>query len=380
MANARDYPPAPPAADPAPGADRYAGRPMDRPRAAARGETIQVQQGDTLYGISKRYGVSIAALIEVNGLAHGSTIKPGQQLVLPAGVIAAKPVPEQPAGRAPLARTPSAPPPATAPIATAGWEGRHTLKAGESLYSIARQHGVALAELQRVNGITEPTRVRAGTVLFGRRAESARASPSAYPPPAARPPGSAGHRRPAAHAQYAGGAPAALGDRSNDATAPTAEAARGGFRWPARAESSPASVSAPTTPTTTASTSPSLGTDIHAAESGRVAYAGNELKGYGNPAFIRHDNGWVSAYAHADQILVKRDDVVRRGQVIAKAGKPAPSISRSCTSSCARARAQKSTRRRTWRSEDRQSSRSREWSVVSGQNPITDDRRLTTDD
>src|SRR5882672_3770318 len=95
LANARDYAP-PPAADPAPGADRYAGRPMDRPRAAARGETIQVQQGDTLYGISKRYGVSISALIEVNGLAHGSTIKPGQQLVLPAGVAAAKPMPEQP--------------------------------------------------------------------------------------------------------------------------------------------------------------------------------------------------------------------------------------------------------------------------------------------
>ena len=63
------------------------------------------------------------------------------------------------------------------------------------------------------------------------------------------------------------------------------------------------------------------GTDVHAAESGRVAYAGNELKGYGNLVLIRHDNGWVSAYAHADQILVKRDDVVKRGQVIAKAGK-----------------------------------------------------------
>ena len=63
------------------------------------------------------------------------------------------------------------------------------------------------------------------------------------------------------------------------------------------------------------------GTEVHAAESGRVAYAGNELKGYGNLVLIRHDNGWVSAYAHADQILVKRDDVVRRGQVIAKAGK-----------------------------------------------------------
>src|SRR5262245_27693318 len=55
LASVLDYPP-PPAADPAPGSDRYAGRPMDRPRAAARGETIQVQDGDTLYSISKRYG------------------------------------------------------------------------------------------------------------------------------------------------------------------------------------------------------------------------------------------------------------------------------------------------------------------------------------
>ncbi|HEU0060121.1 MAG TPA: M23 family metallopeptidase, partial [Hyphomicrobiaceae bacterium] len=59
----------------------------------------------------------------------------------------------------------------------------------------------------------------------------------------------------------------------------------------------------------------------HASEAGKVAYAGNELKGYGNLVLIRHDNGWVSAYAHNDQLLVKRDDVVRRGQVIAKAGK-----------------------------------------------------------
>ena len=98
-ANARDYVPPAPSADPAPGADRYAGRTMDRARAAARGETIQVQQGDTLYGIARRYGVSVAALIEINGLAHGSAIKPGQQLVLPAGVPATVAA-ESPASRA----------------------------------------------------------------------------------------------------------------------------------------------------------------------------------------------------------------------------------------------------------------------------------------
>src|SRR5690606_23811043 len=63
-----------------------------------------------------------------------------------------------------------------------------------------------------------------------------------------------------------------------------------------------------------------LGTDVHAAEDGVVAYAGNELKGYGNLILIRHDNDWVTAYAHNDQLLVKRGDKVKRGQVIAKAG------------------------------------------------------------
>lgn len=62
------------------------------------------------------------------------------------------------------------------------------------------------------------------------------------------------------------------------------------------------------------------GTDVRAAGSGTVAYAGSELKGYGNLILIRHEGGWVSAYAHADQVMVKRGDTVERGQVIAKAG------------------------------------------------------------
>ena len=60
---------------------------------------------------------------------------------------------------------------------------------------------------------------------------------------------------------------------------------------------------------------------MKAAENGVVAYAGDELKGYGNLVLIRHSNNWVSAYAHNEEILVKRGDQVRRGQVIAKAGR-----------------------------------------------------------
>jgi murein DD-endopeptidase MepM/ murein hydrolase activator NlpD len=62
------------------------------------------------------------------------------------------------------------------------------------------------------------------------------------------------------------------------------------------------------------------GTPIKAADDGIVAYVGNELKSYGNLVLVRHANGYVTAYAHASEILVKRDDTVKRGQIIAKAG------------------------------------------------------------
>jgi murein DD-endopeptidase MepM/ murein hydrolase activator NlpD len=62
------------------------------------------------------------------------------------------------------------------------------------------------------------------------------------------------------------------------------------------------------------------GTSIKAAEEGTVAYAGNELKGYGNLLLVRHSNGFVTAYAHASELLVKRGDQVKRGQIIARAG------------------------------------------------------------
>jgi murein DD-endopeptidase MepM/ murein hydrolase activator NlpD len=51
-----------------------------------------------------------------------------------------------------------------------------------------------------------------------------------------------------------------------------------------------------------------------------VVYAGNELRGFGNLLLIRHADGWVSAYAHCDALLVKRGDQVKRGQVIARVG------------------------------------------------------------
>jgi murein DD-endopeptidase MepM/ murein hydrolase activator NlpD len=196
------------------------------------------------------------------------------------------------------------------------------MKAGESLYGIARQYKVALNELQRVNAITEPTKVRIGAVLKvpGRAQPAAerRLVPTSMGPPAK----SRLINAPAEQEQQptAERRVAALGDRATDAGPP--ESASGKFRWPVRGRII-AGYGKRTDGTHNDGINLAVpqGTEIHAVEGGKVAYAGNELKGYGNLVLIRHDNGWVSAYAHAEQVLVKRDDVVRRGQVIAKAGR-----------------------------------------------------------
>ncbi|MEJ0024570.1 MAG: M23 family metallopeptidase [Rhizomicrobium sp.] len=63
-----------------------------------------------------------------------------------------------------------------------------------------------------------------------------------------------------------------------------------------------------------------FGTPIHAAAAGQISYAGNELRGYGNLVLIKHDDGYVTAYAHAERIVVNRGDYVQKGQIIGYAG------------------------------------------------------------
>ena len=62
------------------------------------------------------------------------------------------------------------------------------------------------------------------------------------------------------------------------------------------------------------------GTPIRAAENGVVVYAGSELEGFGNMVLLKHADGYVTAYAHAADVLVDRGDTVRRGQAIARIG------------------------------------------------------------
>jgi murein DD-endopeptidase MepM/ murein hydrolase activator NlpD len=218
---------------------------------------------------------------------------------------------------APLpAPAPSAPALASNEPSVPGWEGRYTLRHGDSLYGIARQYGVTLAELQRVNNIDDPTKVRAGVVL-----QVPNRTAAAEPPPA----------NPGALAPHILNAPverhkvASRTDIATDAASPAPSAGPVHFRWPARGriiagfgkrpdggQNDGINLAVP------------QGTQVHAAEGGRVAYAGDELPGYGNLILIRHPNGWVSTYAHADKALVKAGDEVKRGQVIGKAGMSGP--------------------------------------------------------
>lgn len=98
----------------------------------------------------------------------------------------------------------------------------------------------------------------------------------------------------------------------------TASLSAGDFRWPARGRviagfganggNEGINIAVPE------------GTPVKAAEAGTVTYAGSEVKGYGNLILVRHDNGYVSAYAHNGSLNVKRGEQVKRGQVIATSG------------------------------------------------------------
>jgi murein DD-endopeptidase MepM/ murein hydrolase activator NlpD len=323
------------------------------------GPTIEVQQGDTLTGIAKQHRVSVAELMSVNNL-QSPIVRPGQRLALPTGkrvVTQRIPVTTQApmrAEREPVAEDRSRQVPAPETAAATGssnWQGTHTIASGESLYGIARKHNVKVAELQEVNGIASVTRIRPGTVIKvpGNGAAPSRTTAAV---PSRTETASGGATVP-----LSGGSPmtvrpriingdagepaepkrvASLGAASNTATdapaadveskgdvaeAPKMTGGSGKFRWPvkgkiiagfgARADKSHndgINISVP------------QGAEVMAAESGVVAYSGNELKGYGNLILIRHDGGWVSAYGHNDELLVKRGDKIKRGQTIAKAG------------------------------------------------------------
>lgn len=261
-------------------------------------------------------------------------------------------------------RAPTPPPAAVAAPAAPSPAGEkplptHTVKRGETLVGIALQYGLDYRELAAWNNITNPNVLSVGQVLV------VAAPAGSAPPVAAAPTG------PVATPLNQPGPPIEARPLSNT---PTAKVEPRGQKLPysdrALAQLNAEAGAAATAPAATPSTTPppgpvasapatapdpdKSGTDredmdwmwpvkgkvlagfteaskgidvagkkgapVVAAASGRVVYAGAGLRGYGKLVIIKHNNTWLSAYAHNDNLVVKEQQDVRKGQKIAEMG------------------------------------------------------------
>jgi murein DD-endopeptidase MepM/ murein hydrolase activator NlpD len=224
----------------------------------------------------------------------------------------------------------SAPPPHAAAAPAAPAANVHMVKPGDTLMSISRRYHKPLKQIADANHIPPHQHLKIGDriVIPGKvvAAAAPASAPAAQPAPQPAAPAVAAAKMQPPRAPAP--APAAPAPKITAEATPSANYAAAGapatadggaagptFRWPLRGrvisgfpKNDGIDLAVPE------------GTAVHAAEDGVVAYAGNELKGYGNLILIRHSNGFVTAYAHASELMVKRNDSVRRGQVIAKSG------------------------------------------------------------
>lgn len=227
------------------------------------------------------------------------------------------------AAPAPAASAPTAPP---LPLAEyAGQPGYYTVKPGDTLHRIALEHGQSWRDIARWSGLANPNVIEVGqvlrvappavaTALPGPAVDSrplppraaASAGAAAVPPPASAPPASPSPSPPAAAAAPPAAAASAAATESEVVWA-----------WPA---SGPVLTAFDGARSKGLAIGGQAGDPVLAAADGRVVYAGSSLRGYGNLVIIKHNDAFISAYAHNRVLLVKEDQAVRRGQKIAEMG------------------------------------------------------------
>jgi len=284
------------------------------------GTPITVAPGETLEMIARQHGVPVSAIMESNNITSPAMVHPGQHLVIPRyrPSTAALPPPE-PRIASTVPAVPSAAPVGAPRTALVSPPAVHVVARGETLNSIARLYGKPVMVLAKANNIRPDTLVRVGDrIVIPDVRVAAPAAPRAEAP-VTQPTGAiASEESPHSARRVSPTAPS-----GEDNPVKTAEPAGGlpTFRWPVRGR-----IIAAFGPKPNGLQNDGInlavpeGTPVKAAEDGVVAYAGNELKGYGNLVLVRHANGFVTAYANASDILVKRGESVKRGQVIAHSG------------------------------------------------------------
>lgn len=348
------------------------------------GTVVTARSGETVSTLSRRYGVPERAIRSSNpSLASNAPIAAGQQVLIPTYVQSAPtyrqpnyasrsvtPPPAVVAAQAaqqpdmittgsiksssvphpsakPRRRVATAAPApvrtaATAPASSVPTSGVHVVNSGESLSGIAARYGLSSRDLSAANNITDPNAIRIGQRL--RIPSGPTTVAAAQPAQAPAPVAAAGlpQRKPAAR-RVAEAAPAkpipvtrtakamepdpiitgSVSKKTETQPAAAPAQARSGpsFRWPVRGRIISAFGDKPNGQHNDGiNMAVPEGTSVKAAEDGVVIYSGNELKGYGNLVLVRHAGGWVTAYGHNSELLARRGDTVRRGQVIARAG------------------------------------------------------------
>jgi murein DD-endopeptidase MepM/ murein hydrolase activator NlpD len=205
----------------------------------------------------------------------------------------------------------------------------YTVAPGDTLGRVAHRYHVSPGEIAVANGLTPEAPLRVGMRLtIPLRTPTFRpARPQVGSPAIAqeRPPADPHMPASTPPAVRIAEAPAAAAVRLAAPVAPSVEAAppngAPAFRWPARGRvinNYGARVNGSTNDGIDLAVPE--GTPVRSADDGVVAYAGSELKGYGNLVLVRHANGFVTAYANGSELLVKRNDQVHKGQVILKSG------------------------------------------------------------
>lgn len=186
----------------------------------------------------------------------------------------------------------------------------HRVAAGESLYTVSRRFGVDTRSLVQLNNIRPPYRLTVGQKL---RLPNARPAPAQAAEKAT-------SRKIGGTALYRKQPKIRPPSRAELAHPPARSAKR--FLWPVRGR-----IVVGYGPRGKGRHNDGInilarrGAPVRAAANGIVAYSGNELRGFGNLLLIRHAGGWTSAYAHNQVLLVRAGDRVRRGQIISRVGK-----------------------------------------------------------
>jgi lipoprotein NlpD len=290
--------PAPPAAKPEP----------PRPPAPA-GKPIAthtVKRGDTLVGISLQYGLDYRELAAWNGITNPNVITVGQVLLLSApgsaatGAYQAAP---SPAATSALATgTVAMPLAGPEPVVEARPLANTDRLKVEPRAQRLPYSEKALAQLSSAPPVLASSGTPAATAASPAPGATGAPTGAAAVPPTVPP--------------VATAAPAPAPSAEPDRPAAGTQGESVDWNWPVKGKI----IAGFTEANKGIDISGKKGTAIAAAASGRVVYAGQGLRGYGKLVIIKHSETWLSAYAHNDNILVKEQQEVKRGQKIAEMG------------------------------------------------------------